>query len=244
MSPHRLLPSRQDRCDQVSLDKSSTNATADRFPLSRPEHLDACCAQGQASTACPHSDNIRRYAGFGEGSVGATSNAERKGHSTVFIGRCTGQGGRSQTGTDLCIGTTWPGTDIQDSSQTEGTQIDVDLASKLIGSGVTTQPIETVIAVLAASRNGASINAAAKASGINYMTAQRILLAAVWRSVDRCSTHCEAVDLPLRYARCRRFGPLHQRRVEDPATHTFHMVRSSRSRSQVYRWLAYQLCVR
>jgi molybdenum-dependent DNA-binding transcriptional regulator ModE len=39
---------------------------------------------------------------------------------------------------------------------------------------VTTQPVETVIAVLAASRDGASINAAAKASGINYRTAQRI----------------------------------------------------------------------
>jgi molybdenum-dependent DNA-binding transcriptional regulator ModE len=32
-----------------------------------------------------------------------------------------------------------------------------------------------VIAVLAAHRDGASINAAAKASGINYRTAQRIV---------------------------------------------------------------------
>jgi len=43
---------------------------------------------------------------------------------------------------------------------------------------VTTQPVETVIAVLAAMRDGASINAAAKASGINYRTAQRIVQAA------------------------------------------------------------------
>ena len=43
---------------------------------------------------------------------------------------------------------------------------------------MTTQPVETVIAVLAASRDGASINAAAKASGINYRTAQRIVEAA------------------------------------------------------------------
>jgi molybdenum-dependent DNA-binding transcriptional regulator ModE len=35
-----------------------------------------------------------------------------------------------------------------------------------------------VIAVLAANRAGASINAAAKASGINYRTAQRIVQAA------------------------------------------------------------------
>ena len=49
------------------------------------------------------------------------------------------------------------------------------LASELITSGVTTQPVETVIAVLAASRGGASINAAAKASEINYRTAQRIV---------------------------------------------------------------------
>jgi hypothetical protein len=37
-------------------------------------------------------------------------------------------------------------------------------APELIASGVTTQPVETVIAVLAASRDGASINAAARAT--------------------------------------------------------------------------------
>jgi hypothetical protein len=55
---------------------------------------------------------------------------------------------------------------------------DADLASlaaDLIGSGVTTQPVDTVVVVLAARRNGASINAAANASGINYRTAQRIV---------------------------------------------------------------------
>jgi hypothetical protein len=57
-------------------------------------------------------------------------------------------------------------------------QADADLASELIASGVTTQPVETVVAVLAACRDGASINAAAKASGINYRTAQRIVEAA------------------------------------------------------------------
>jgi hypothetical protein len=57
-------------------------------------------------------------------------------------------------------------------------QADADLASGLIASGVTTQPVETVIAVLAARLDGASINAAAKASGINYRTAQRIVEAA------------------------------------------------------------------
>jgi len=67
---------------------------------------------------------------------------------------------------------------VQDSAQTEAPQADTDLASELIASGVTTQPIETVIAVLTASRCGASINAAAKASGINFRTAQRIVQAA------------------------------------------------------------------
>jgi hypothetical protein len=57
----------------------------------------------------------------------------------------------------------------------ESAQVDANLASELIASGVTTQPVETVTAVLAASRDGASINAAAKASGINYRTAQRIV---------------------------------------------------------------------
>ena len=56
--------------------------------------------------------------------------------------------------------------------------LDADFASELIASGVTTQPADTVISVLAASRDGASINAAAKASGINYRTAQRIVEAA------------------------------------------------------------------
>jgi hypothetical protein len=63
----------------------------------------------------------------------------------------------------------------------ESAQVDANLASELIASGVTTQPVETVIAVLAASRDGASINAAAKASGINYRTAQRIVQAAAER---------------------------------------------------------------
>ena len=61
------------------------------------------------------------------------------------------------------------------------TQDDADLASELIASGVTRQPIEIVIAVLAARRDGASINAAAKVSGINYRTAQRIVEAAAGR---------------------------------------------------------------
>jgi hypothetical protein len=71
-----------------------------------------------------------------------------------------------------------PAQKVQDSAQTEATQDDADLASELIASGVTTQPVETVIAVLAARRDGASINAAAKASGINYRTAERIVQAA------------------------------------------------------------------
>jgi hypothetical protein len=65
----------------------------------------------------------------------------------------------------------------QDSVQAEGLQADLTLASDLIASGVTTQPVETVMAVLASHRAGASINAAAKASGINYRTAQRIVAA-------------------------------------------------------------------
>jgi molybdenum-dependent DNA-binding transcriptional regulator ModE len=55
------------------------------------------------------------------------------------------------------------------------------LAANLIESGVTTQPVKTVISVLAASHHGASIDAAAKAPGINYRTAQRIVEAAAER---------------------------------------------------------------
>ena len=50
-----------------------------------------------------------------------------------------------------------------------------------VTAGATSQPVETVVAVLAASRDGASINAAAKTSGINYRTAQRIVEAAEQR---------------------------------------------------------------
>jgi hypothetical protein len=64
------------------------------------------------------------------------------------------------------------------STQAGATEADADLALDLIASGVTTQPVDTVIAVLSAHRGGASINAAAKASGINYRTAQRIVEAA------------------------------------------------------------------
>ena len=64
---------------------------------------------------------------------------------------------------------------------TQTAQIDADLASALTASGVTTQPIETVIAVLSSHRGGASINAAANASGINYRIAQRIVAAAAER---------------------------------------------------------------
>ena len=78
-----------------------------------------------------------------------------------------------------------PAHTVQASAQTQATQVDgeiaqvdADLALDLIASGVTTQPVETVIAVLSSHRGGASINAAAKASGINYRTAQRIVTAA------------------------------------------------------------------
>jgi hypothetical protein len=65
--------------------------------------------------------------------------------------------------------------------RTEATPVDADVASDLIASGATTQSLDTVVAVLSAHRDGASINAAAKASGINYRTAQRIVEAAVER---------------------------------------------------------------
>jgi hypothetical protein len=64
---------------------------------------------------------------------------------------------------------------VRDSAQTNPTQVDADLALELIALGMTTQPVETVTAVLAAMRGGASINAAATASRINFRTAQRIV---------------------------------------------------------------------
>jgi hypothetical protein len=68
---------------------------------------------------------------------------------------------------------------VQDSPvspvQSGATGEDADVAAMLVKSKVTTQPAETVIAVLGVHRDGASINAAAKAAGVNYRTAQRII---------------------------------------------------------------------
>jgi hypothetical protein len=67
---------------------------------------------------------------------------------------------------------------ILHAGDTETTQADADLASELIASGATTQSVDAVIAVLSSHRDGASINAAARTSAINYRTAQRIVEAA------------------------------------------------------------------
>lgn len=64
---------------------------------------------------------------------------------------------------------------VQTVLQAEAVPADADLAAELIAAGATTQPLEIVVAVLAASRGGMSVNAAAKDSGINYRTAQRII---------------------------------------------------------------------
>jgi hypothetical protein len=60
-------------------------------------------------------------------------------------------------------------------TRAETAQSDADLASDLIASGVTTQSVDTVVAVLSTHRDGASINATAKAAGINYRSTQRIV---------------------------------------------------------------------
>ncbi len=70
------------------------------------------------------------------------------------------------------------GGDLHASVQCPTGPEDARLAGDLIASGATTQSAETVIAVLDAWRRRASINAAAKASAINYRTAQRIVKAA------------------------------------------------------------------
>jgi hypothetical protein len=67
---------------------------------------------------------------------------------------------------------------VQDPAQTDTMPVDAGFASELVDTGATTQSVETVIAVLTARLDGASINAAAKAAGINYRSAQRIVEAA------------------------------------------------------------------
>jgi hypothetical protein len=84
----------------------------------------------------------------------------------------TAQGGGGQASASIHLD---PAHIVGDSVQPGAVEVDADLASELRATGVTTQPVETVIAVLGARRRGASINAAATASGINYRTAQRIV---------------------------------------------------------------------
>jgi hypothetical protein len=77
--------------------------------------------------------------------------------------------------------------DRQDRPHADAIQIDAGLAAELVAAGVTTKPVETVAAVLGATRGGASINAAAKASNINCRTAQRIVQAAEQRRLTAAS---------------------------------------------------------
>lgn len=85
---------------------------------------------------------------------------------------------RAQTAASVSAG---PAQDLHTSAQPSAAEVDADIALALIASGATTQPVETVLAVLSARRSGASINAAAKASGINFRTAQRIVDGAMER---------------------------------------------------------------
>lgn len=100
---------------------------------------------------------------------------------TTFAGTASGQTVQAERVQTFASVQLDPAQTLRDPAQTRERSVDAGLASDLIASGVTTQPIETVIAVLAASRDGASINAAAKVSGINYRTAQRIVEAAAER---------------------------------------------------------------
>jgi hypothetical protein len=61
------------------------------------------------------------------------------------------------------------------------TKTDAALALELVAAGVTTKSVGTVTAVLCAKCADASIHAVAKATGINYRTAQRIVEAAAER---------------------------------------------------------------
>jgi hypothetical protein len=96
----------------------------------------------------------------------------------VCSAQSAGTNGASRPGKDLASVQLDPAQTVR-SARAEMTQGDADLASDLIASAVTTQSIETVIAVLSSHRGGASISA--KASGINYRTAQRIVEAAAER---------------------------------------------------------------
>lgn len=83
------------------------------------------------------------------------------------------------------------------------------IESPIAQSGVTTQAVETLLAVLASTRGGTSINAAARASGINYRTAQRIVEGAAEHGRSQRSADSRANSdhrAPPRGSRAGRFG--------------------------------------
>ena len=140
-------------------------------------HGDAGCARGQTCPARSQRDHSREYTKSSD----AAGCAERKTAVTrVRSAQSACADGASRPRKGFASVQLDPTQTVR-SAQAEVAQDDADLASDLIASGVTTQSVDTVIAVLSAHRNGASINAAAKASGINYRTAQRIVEAAAER---------------------------------------------------------------
>ena len=140
-------------------------------------HGDACCAGGQTRPAHAHRDHARQCTNSG----GEPGGAECKptGHASPLCAGCRHRRCKP-SGKGLASVQLDPAQTVR-SAQAEVAQDDADLASELIASGVTTQSRDTVVAVLSSHRDGASINAAAKASGINYRTAQRIVEAAAER---------------------------------------------------------------
>jgi hypothetical protein len=107
---------------------------------------------------------------------GAVKNA--KSQVKAAAGERTAPMGRRRTFAPVQPG---PVQTVRNPVQYGAAQDDADVALELMQSGVTTQPVDTVVAVLRAHRGGASINVAAKESGINYRTAQRIVAAAAER---------------------------------------------------------------
>ena len=145
---------------------------------------DAGCARRQASTPHPYGDNILQCTNSTRATAGVNVRSKVQRPTSHPFAPTTA---RAQTVQAERVKTPVPlqpdpTQTVQDSAQTGATQVDAevvhvdaDLASELIASGVTTQPVETVIAVLSSHRGGASINRAAKGSGINYRTARRIV---------------------------------------------------------------------
>jgi hypothetical protein len=133
------------------------------------QHPNVGCTRGQASTPHPHRDHVRQYTNPGNATVGAVTNSECKNPgNTVCADECTD--------TDVWIGTTRPSTGSAGLSANRGDTGRYRLCVRA-DCNRCDDPARRDCGCCAGCKPQGCINQRCRQSiGLNYMTAQRILL--------------------------------------------------------------------